>query len=450
MTSKLVLEVCSSLSSLTFLKGSKLLLAVSGGADSIALLHLVNSLRHKLGFSVCVVTVNHNIREKTESREDAEFVKQICSVGFSEQIECAIVEVPRGKIASIAALRKKGIEEAARFVRYKIFEKAKDFFKANYVLTAHTKDDFYEGVLMSFFAGASPSSLLGMKKKRGCYLKPLLNIEKKQLKQYLIENGLEWKEDSTNHSLTYLRNRVRISLIPSLDIAISGWRSGLFKTLSKLSLDEAYINTAYNNFIKTIDYWKCEKTGIIFCNNAQFLSMPDCFKIRFLQEGLILLKIDYRVTYSSIINLIKPHNEGDSVAHNGIALTIKNEHLILQKSQNKKDEKAKTGYMIWVDREMSISLGKLSLSIKEKDGKYFVVSEKDLLGIGPFTLPFCIRSRLQGDVIRINGKEKSVKTILTNYKLSLQQKDILPIIEVNGEIKALYLGLFGLKNLVSF
>ena len=450
MTSKLVSEVCSSLSSLGLLNGVRLLLAVSGGADSVAMLHLVNSLKYKLGFSVCVITVNHNIREKNESRKDAEFVKRLCSTAFNEKIDCAVVEVPRGKIASIASLRKKGIEDAARSVRYKIFEKAKDFFKADYILTAHTKDDFYEGVLMSFFAGASPSSLLGMKMKRGYYLKPLLNIEKKQLKQYLYENRIDWMEDSTNRSLTYLRNRVRISLIPNLDIAISGWRSGLFKTLSKLSLDEAYVNTAYNNFIKTIYYWRCEKEGIIYCKNTQFLSMPDCFKIRFLQEGLILLKIDYRVTYFSITNFIKPHNEGDSISYNGITLTIRNGRLFLQKKQNEKDDKTKTGFMIWVDKGMSISIGKLKLNIKERDKKYFVCSEKDCVGIGPFTVPFCIRSRLQGDVIKINGKEKSLKTILTSYKLSLQQKDMLPIIEVDGEIKALYVWIFGLKNLIAF
>lgn len=185
MSSRLLKEVYSSISSMVSLRNqsTKLLLAVSGGSDSIALLHLVNKLKQKLNFSICVVTINHNIREERESRADAEFVKELCSSWFNEKIECVAIEVPRGKIAELASLRKKGIEEAARFVRYKIFEKVKDFFNADYILTAHTKDDFYEGVLMSIFAGASPSSLLGMKMKRGYYIKPLLNIEKKELKE---------------------------------------------------------------------------------------------------------------------------------------------------------------------------------------------------------------------------------------------------------------------------
>jgi len=450
MTSTLLSEVYSSISSLDSLgkKRIKLLLAVSGGSDSIALLHLVNEVRCKLNFSISVITINHNIREEAETKADAEFVKNICSSGLNESIECAVVEVPRGKIEALASLRKKGIEEAARFVRYRIFEKAKSFFKADYILTAHTKDDFFEGVLMSIFGGASPSSLLGMKMKRGYYVKPLLNIEKIRLKQYLCENGFEWKEDSTNNSLAYLRNRVRHCLIPSLNLTFSGWRSGLFKTLSRLSLDEAYINNAYNIFIKTINYWKCKKDGAIFCKNTEFLSMPDCFKVRFLQEGFVLLKVDYRVTFSSIIALIKPYKEGESTSYNGITLTIKNGNLLLQKKVTEKVEESKTGYMVWVEKETLISIGKLELVVKERDKKYFVCSKKDCVGIGPFIPPFCIRSRLQGDVIKVNGKEKSVKTILTSWKLSLQEKNILPIIEVDGEIRALYAGVFGLKNLV--
>ena len=449
MSSRLLKEVSSSISSMVSLRNqsTKLLLAVSGGSDSIALLHLVNKLKQKLNFSICVVTINHNIREERESRADAEFVKELCSSWFNEKIECVAIEVPRGKIAELASLRKKGVEEAARFVRYKIFEKVKDFFNADYILTAHTKDDFYEGVLMSIFAGASPSSLLGMKMKRGYYIKPLLNIEKKELKEYLCRNGLDWREDSTNYSLDYLRNKVRLTLISALNQSLSGWKGGLTKTLSKLTLDEKYVNTAYTTFIKTIDYWRCNGKKTIYCRDSDFLSMPDCLKIRFLQEGFLLLKIKHRVPYSSITNFIKPYNEMKSISLNGIKMTIKNGRRLLQIEEDKKPKETKTGYMVWVEGEKSILIGKQKLTVKERDGKYFVCSEKD--EIGPFQLPFCIRSRLQGDVIKINGKEKNIKTILTNLKLSLQEKDILPIIEVDGVVKALYGGLFGLKNLIT-
>ena len=129
MTSKLVSEVYSSLSSLGLLNGVRLLLAVSGGADSVAMLHLVNSLKYKLGFSVCVITVNHNIREKNESRKDAEFVKRLCSTAFNEKIDCAVVEVPRGKIASIASLRKKELRTLHDLYAIKFLKKQRIFLR---------------------------------------------------------------------------------------------------------------------------------------------------------------------------------------------------------------------------------------------------------------------------------------------------------------------------------
>jgi len=450
MTSKLFSEVYSSLSLLASIvkRPFKLLLAVSGGSDSVALLYLMDELKYKFNFSICVVTVNHNIREAEESRKDAEFVKELCSTGFKEKIECVVVELPRGKIEALANLRKKGIEEAARFVRYRIFEKAKDFFKADYVLTAHTRDDFYEGVLLSFLNGSSLTSLLGMKMKRGYYIKPLLNVEKEELKAYLLEKDLKWREDSTNHSLEYFRNKVRLILIPALTQTFAGWKGGVCKTLSRLSLDEKYITATYNAFIKTIDYWRCEKEGEISCRDGEFLSMPDNFKIRFLQEGFILLKIGYRVTCSSCFNLIKPYNEGTCISYSGITLSIKNGKRLLQKKELEINTKVKNGYMIWVEGKTSFSIGKQKLIVKESEEKYFVCSEKS--EIGPFSLPFCIRSRLQGDVIKINGKEKSVKTILSKFKLSLQEKELLPIIESGGEVKALYGGFFGLKNLIAY
>ena len=128
-------------------------------------------------------------------------------------------------------------------------------------------------------------------------------------------------------------------------------------------------------------------------------------------------------------------------------LTIKNGKRLLKLEELIPYKERKIGYMFWVNEKASILIGKFKLRIEERDGKYFVCYEKD--EIGPFSLPFCIRSRLQGDTIKVNGREKSVKSILTSYKLSLQEKDMLPIIEVGGVVKALYTGLFGLKNLLS-
>lgn len=120
-----------------------LLLAVSGGSDSVALLHIIHSLKGKFRFRLSVVTVNHNIREEKESREDAEFVSSMCSSSFADKINCMVVEIPKQEMQETIKKRGKGVEEAARFLRIKAYEKARLVFGATHILTAHTKDDFF-------------------------------------------------------------------------------------------------------------------------------------------------------------------------------------------------------------------------------------------------------------------------------------------------------------------
>lgn len=426
-----------------------LLLAVSGGSDSVALLHIIYSLKKKLNLSIFVVTVNHNIRPKEESRGDAEFVRDLCS-SFPEKIECLIIEIPNKKVAKIAYLRKKGIEDAARFLRYRAFEKAKNIFNADYVLTAHTKDDLYEGILMSLFKGASPFSLLGMKELRSYYFKPFLNVEKTTLISYLKKKSLLWHEDSTNYSFEFLRNKVRHILIPSLKKTFIGWKSGLQKTICRLSVDEEFINTSYNSFLKTIDYWKQSEYNYVYVNATSFFSMPNCFKIRFLQEGLIVLGFKHRVSYFSIISFIQSIEEGKEKSFNGISLSLKNDLLILRKFKEKKIKECdkKQGYMIWVKHAGVIEIENMKLYVEKRKRGIFICSSGDKEGIGPFNFPFCIRSRLFGDVIKVGKEIKTIKSIFSKWELSSHDKGILPIVEESGEIRAIYGIEMGKKNLI--
>lgn len=453
---RLIAGVYSTLSSiLSGVNGrARLLLAVSGGCDSVALLHILYSLKEKLKVDLFVVTINHNIRQSSVSKQDADFVQGLCTCAFNEKIECVSVEIPQEKIKNIAKKRRKGIEEAARFLRYKAFEVARKLFNADYVLTAHTKDDFYEGVLMSFFRGTSLCALIGMQKQRGRYIKPFLNIKKEDLKNYLIQKGLQWREDASNASLSYLRNKVRLILFPSLDSVFSGWRGAIDKTIKKLSMDASYINSSYNDYLKTIQYWKKGERGEVFTNYQQFLSMPDLFKMRFLQEGFILVGIKKRVSSSSLFKFINAKKKDFPLHLNGLSLYIQNSHIVMDlqdKKKHKNVEKQNSqnmGYLIWINKIQDVLIGEFILHIAKREEGIFIFSDKDRTGIGPFNFPFCIRSRLQGDVIKIKGKEKKIKSILSKANLLSNSHPFLPIVEQKGRIKALYGGFVGIKSFI--
>jgi len=425
-----------------------LLLAVSGGSDSVALLHIIYSLKEKINFRLSVVTVNHNIREEKVSRGDAEFVSFLCSSSFPEKIPCMVVEIPKKQMQETVKKRGKGVEEAARFLRRQAYEKARRIFGATHILTAHTKDDFFEGVLMSFFSGASPTSLLGMKVQNGHYIKPLLDIEKHELRQYLLKNGVSWREDSSNSSLCYLRNKVRLSLIPHINEVFSGWDSGLEKTLNKLAIDEDYINSSYQNYLKTIDYWKKSEDGLSV-NVSQFLSMPRPFALRFLQEGFILLGIKERVSYDAILNLLDLSFKHRNVRAGGLLLYVKEDKVVLT-VQKKKEEQlnGRCGYSFWIeDRDCDFSFKEHSLKVRrlnEKEATIFL----DGVTFLTLSLPFCIRTRMIGDFITINGKQKTLKSLFSKMGISSKMSSLLPIVEVGGVVKAVCTSIIGKKNLI--
>ena len=448
------------------------LLAVSGGSDSIALLHIIYSLKKRLDFDLSVVTVNHNIREEKVSREDAQFVFSMCSESFAEKIPCIIAEISAKDMQETVKRRGKGIEEAARFLRRRAYERARKIFGATHVLTAHTKDDFFEGVIMSFFSGASSTSLLGMKVKNGHYVKPLLSLEKSDLQQYLLKNNIKWREDATNSSLQYLRNKVRLSLIPYINKVFPGWRSGLQKTLNRLAIDEEYVLSSYQFYLKTIDYWKRCDCGL--CINAvQFLSMPKSFALRLLQEGCVLLGIQERVSYDAMLSLLDLSLTHCKVRAGGLLLYIKEDKVVFtvhkkesQKtlfekskvenslshkseiSETEENNEEKHGYLFWIDkRDCDFSIAKHSLKVRlinEKEAIIFFDGVESMR----LSLPFCIRTRMLGDFITINGKQRTLKSIFSKMGISSKMSTLLPIVEVGGEVKAVYASIVGKKNLI--
>lgn len=209
--------------------GAVFLAAVSGGADSMALLSALSVLvPHDRLFCL---HVEHGLRKPEESLGDAEFVKDFCE---KNNISCRIKTVARGKIASFAQRRKTGIEAAARYLRRKIFIKeAKRISCINdtennvFILTAHTGDDALETILMRVLRGAGPAGLALMPVKRGRFLRPLLSFRRTDIISYLNEKNIKWREDSTNNDVKFFRNKIRRKLVPLLKEFFPLWEKGV-------------------------------------------------------------------------------------------------------------------------------------------------------------------------------------------------------------------------------
>lgn len=184
-------------------KDAGFLLAVSGGADSVSLLHAFHSLHLK----ACVLHCNFSLRG-AESDADEQFVRQLCK-NFS--MDCHVRQFDTARQARENGL---SIEMAARELRYAWFREMKQTLNMDYIVVAHHADDVAETVLINLCRGTGIKGLTGIQPVNGDILRPLLECSREEILTYLAEHQLDYRTDSSNHSLDYVRNKIRHQVIP--------------------------------------------------------------------------------------------------------------------------------------------------------------------------------------------------------------------------------------------
>jgi tRNA(Ile)-lysidine synthase len=272
---------------------ARLLAAVSGGADSTAMLAACAAVRGRAfceGGSLSVVHIDHGLRPPEECAGDAEAVRSLCR---RLTVECTVAAVGRGKIEAWARDEGSGIEAAARHFRHEALRREAERVHADFILVAHTQDDALEMALMRFLRGAGPRGLALMPrfapypqssfspgdspqedKGKSCLdyagansrsgsksaetkdhlngslyktstspsiFRPLRDVTRAEVLIFLAEQGLSYRTDSTNADVRYLRNRVRRCLVPVLDENFAEWRKGLLATAETQRLAADFI-----------------------------------------------------------------------------------------------------------------------------------------------------------------------------------------------------------------
>jgi len=212
--------------------GSRLLVGVSGGADSMALLHVLAVLRNEFAFMLVAAYIDHGLRPGETPAEWACVQAAALRLG----IECVRTTVD---VHGAAAARKLSLEHAAREVRYQAFAELAQEWATDWLVVAHTADDQVEEVLLRLFRGGGRKALAGMRFRSGHLLRPLLGIGKADLLTYLHDKGIAYCRDSSNDDRRFLRNRIRLDLLPLLEAEYDpGIRGALLKTAANLGEDE--------------------------------------------------------------------------------------------------------------------------------------------------------------------------------------------------------------------
>lgn len=421
--------------------------AVSGGADSVSLLYSLSNICKKYNLPLFVITVNHNIREEAETSGDAAFVKKLCKNLSKDGVEinCDIVEIPRGKINELAAERKNGIEEAARFLRYEAFNDFNKKYKLSALCIAHNKDDQIETLLMRFLQGSSCDSAGGIKYTRDKFARPLLDVSRSEIEQYLNELKVKWRTDSTNADTSYYRNKIRNKLIPFLNTQFYGWQQAVLAGGEKAAADAKIINSLGDKF--NIE----QKKEYVTFNLEDFNNLDEGIKSRVMLRAFNLAGETQRIPYVFIkeILVLCAQKKKFSKRFNRIEISLKNNQLFIKKWQ-----KIHTDLVFFdIIKEtgsFNFPFGTVLVEKKADENVCLWINEK--LCPGELKLPFCIRSIQLDDYIEsADGKLKKVAEILTDWHVESEHKSFIPVIESLDKkqyLKCIYAGFLGYKDWV--
>lgn len=402
----------------------KIIVAVSGGRDSVCLLHILNSLKQTSLFKLSVIHINHGTRG-LESDKDQQFVIALCE---KLQIDCTHFK--------LTGFSSNAGENALRKARYAIFEERIAQLKNSKIATAHHLNDQLETYLMRLFKGSGVRGLLGIPHFREGYIRPLLQCTREEINAYCKKHKIEYREDLSNSETGRLRNNIRQNIVPVIQNVFgikfleefqkshqefielffenSEYNKGLFKKISKK--DNGSIKVSINHF-ETLSFLK-KRQFLEYCISYVCGLNLALGKEQITEFGLFINKAQ---TGSRFLFLNK-------------AVVLRNRsELIVSKNTSLIPEP------INLTENSSVSFGTFKIAINKlqpKDIKFTSGSQEEIINGQDLVFPLTIRSWQKGDFFYPLGKRKKQKVsdFFINNKISRDHKKKVPLLINNGEI----------------
>ena len=387
---------------------SKLIIAVSGGVDSIVLFHLC--LKLKLNFFVA--HCNFKLRKK-ESDLDEKFVKDLA---IKHNIKFYTKSFNTKKLSNND---NKSIQMVARELRYSWFEELSKELNIKHILTAHHLDDSLETFLINLSRGSGIDGLLGIPEVNDTVYRPLLIFKKDEILSYAKENKITWREDLSNKKREYLRNQIRLEVIPKLKEINPNLLDNFSKSIDRLQQSKSIIKDKMDDFIKNVSFTRDEK--IYFeINKIKKVSNIDAYLYELLKK--------YNFTQWDDIRDLLDSQSGKQIISKTHKLLKDREYLILVKNSEVEN---KSLLINKSSKEVAVSVGKIKVSIAKKISK----EDSDVIYLDSAKLDFPLRVRnvLSGDYFYpfgMNGKKK-VSKYLKDKKISVFDKDKVLILETS-------------------
>ena len=406
--------------------GDLIVVAVSGGPDSICLLDVLNKIGKEMGLELIVAHFNHGLRPE-EDEIETQFVKE-----FAEHLNLPFV----AKKAD-SELKKEGssLEELARKARYKFLESVRTMRKADKIAVGHTMNDQAETVIIRLLRGSGPSGLAGIPPVRDrVIIRPLLNIKGEEVEEYLNEQNLTYKIDSSNLKPTYLRNRIRLEILPLLVQLQPNLIEQLALTADILRQENEYFDSLAEAWIRnTID---SGEQGLVSIPLDLLQTLPSALKgrvlralIKKIKKDLLRIEYDHVQAVSALINSHKPQGRLD--LPDGLVVTKVYDRLEISMNEVKP-----RNYQYILEGPGSYHIDEidrtLTLTIIENRGLMYKNSDESIsfLDADKIHFPILIRNFRPGDrFIPLGmGGHKKIKDFYIDLKVPDKKRYSVPVL----------------------
>ncbi len=417
-----------------------ILVAYSGGPDSTALLCFFLNQQAR-SMRIGAAYYDHSLRGDAQSQKESHHVTENAKKARAVlHCGCAIP----GEINAYAKENKISVEEAARILRYGFLRSIAESQGYALIATGHTGDDLVETLIQRFFQGSGVGGLSGIPKIAGKLIRPILNWSREDVNSYNALQSLVPFDDPSNGKDNYLRNRVRHSLIPSIREIFPGFRRSLVTLAEKMELEKEYLQrniAAHVGWQKECDAYTIDIDDFISLHAVERIETVRCLFDGERKGDTGTLRLPFRA-FSRLVNMPPLRDNTLLVRGWGFHLQVHGGKVFFEPDVVFRGEK---GYFMVVkgcdESRRSVTLPTAGIRIQEtaNGGDTF-------LPISGITFPLIVRSRREGDVIRVGSFSKDLKKLYNEWNVPEQIRWKIPVCEDKTGIIAIMGSLFGFPD----
>jgi tRNA(Ile)-lysidine synthase len=414
--------------------------AFSGGADSLALLILLSQLCPQ--GKLTAVYVNHRLRSEQELQSEEHLNAHNCNI---LGVPLIIARLPKDAVASCARKRGNGIEEAARVLRYATLERYRKELGYAFIATAHNADDLSETMLMRLLQGSGISSLQGISAHKGALIRPLLTVTRQQIERVVIHRQLHWSDDSTNADTQYLRNNLRHHVIPAIAQVFPSYREALAQTAQRAqSLVQALQPQVDRAFHEGVS--RQEDRFLFSCTRLQQEPPAVLEAVMYRVWEHLWDEKGKRLPYATVQQIIRAITSDGPVGDlYGSTLSRSGNDIYWEKRK----EVLAEGYVSVVYSACTELDGKHVLIVGEEVSAPIPVSERAHIAADTIKLPLIARSYRSGDRIALAHGTKRVTALYAEWQIDHKIWSQIPVLEDTEGIVAVLGGSFGGRDRVT-